>query len=309
MSLSSPSHLSHFLQEIGARPQKKLSQNFLIDGNIVRKILQAAQVEKGDLVLEIGPGPGSLTEELLKVGCRVVAIEKDPLFAKALNRLNNGACDLKVFEHDVLTFPLEEFLKKELSSGKKAKVISNLPYHITTPIITRLLPLSSLISSLTLMVQKEVAQRIAAKNGTPDYSSLSLFTQFYANPSYSFTVSPSCFFPKPTVFSAVVHLSVKESPLPQEKWPAFFRLTRRAFQTRRKMLRSSLKENYSPEALVKSFEASNILPTARPEELSLEQFLSLFHALSREEKDQARKGDGCEEEKGDLMRQNLFDFL
>jgi 16S rRNA (adenine1518-N6/adenine1519-N6)-dimethyltransferase len=281
----------------------------LIDANIVRKILQAAQVEKEDLVIEIGPGPGSLTEELLKVGCKVVAIEKDPLFAKALNRLNNGACALKVFEHDILTFPLEEFLKKELSSGKKAKVISNLPYHITTPIITRLLPLSSLISSLTLMVQKEFAQRIAAKSGTTEYSSLSLFTQFYADPTYSFTVSPSCFFPKPNVFSAVVHLRVKEPPLPHEKWPAFFRLTRRAFQTRRKMLRSSLKENYSAEALGKSFEECDISPQARPEELSLEQFLSFFHALSREEKDQARKGCDREEEKRDLMSQNLFDFL
>jgi 16S rRNA (adenine1518-N6/adenine1519-N6)-dimethyltransferase len=309
MSLSSISNLRNFLQEKGASPQKKLSQNFLIDGNIVRKIAASAAIEKGDLVIEIGPGPGSLTEELVKLDCRVVAIEKDSLFAHELGRLHEKSSQLTIFEEDILTFPMEKFLKENLPAGKKAKIISNLPYHITTPILTRLFPLHSLISSLTVMVQKEVAHRLVAHAGSSDYGSLSLFTRFYAQADYSFTVSPSCFFPKPQVFSAVVQLHLKKPPLLEGQWTDFFKLTRRAFGHRRKMLRASLKETYGSEHLHASLEECGILPTTRPEELSLEQFLALFHALARKDADQAGKNCDGEDQERDLVGQNHFDLL
>jgi 16S rRNA (adenine1518-N6/adenine1519-N6)-dimethyltransferase len=269
MKLSSPSHLMNFLDEEGARPQKKWSQNFLVDGNIVDKIVKTSKAEKGDLVLEIGPGPGALTQALLAQGCTVIAIEKDPLFAKALGRLGNS---LTVFEEDILKFPIETFLKERLQLGQKARIISNLPYHITTPIAARFLPLHDLVSSLTFMVQKEVALRFTAQKGEKDYGSLALLTQFYSNASYAFTVSSSCFFPKPKVQSAVIQLELKQPPLLQDQEKGFFKLTRSAFNQRRKMLRSSLKELCSLEVL-KEFESM------RPEELSLDDFLKLFSRI------------------------------
>lgn len=281
MSLSRPSHLMHFLQEMGLRPQKKWSQNFLIDGNIIRKIVQAAQVEKGDLVLEIGPGPGALTEALLAHGCEVAAVEKDPNFADALMRLEKRPGSLTVFKEDILDFPIEEFLKKNCKEGKKVKVVSNLPYHITTPIALKLLPLNAHIASVTIMVQREVAVRICAQKGSADYSSLSLFTQFYSSPHYCFTVAPTCFFPQPKVHSAVVTLTLREPPLPPSEEEAFFKLTRSAFQKRRKMLRSSLKELYTKEELASALTKMGLTLEARPEELSLDQFLQLFKNLSQ----------------------------
>ncbi len=281
MTLSRPSYLMHFLQELGVRPQKKWSQNFLIDGNIIRNIIRSAGLEKGDLILEIGPGPGALTEALLAHGCQVVAVEKDPTFAEALKRLEKEPGSLTVYEDDILKFPIEEFLKEKCKQGRKVKVVSNLPYHITTPIAVRLLPLHAYLTSITIMVQKEVGLRICAHTGSEDYGSLSLFTQFYANPSYCFTVPPTCFFPKPKVHSSIVLLTLREPPLASEDEPAFFQLTRTAFQQRRKMLRTSVKELYDRELMAKSMQETGISLEVRPEELSLGQFLALFHRLAQ----------------------------
>lgn len=279
MSLSRPSHLMHFLQEIGVRPQKKLSQNFLIDGNITRKMIQAAQLDPGDLVLEIGPGPGALTEALLAHGCRVIAIEKDANFANRLMRLQKEAGSLQVYQQDILTFPLEEFLQEQ-QNGEQVKVVANLPYHITTPIALRLLPLHRFVISLTLMLQKEVGLRFCAEAGSADYGSLSLFTKYYAEPSYCFTVPPTCFFPQPQVYSSVIRMHLKEPPLAPHQEGAFFQLTRSAFQKRRKMITSSLKERYPQEILKASLQEETISMQARPEELTLDQFLRLFHRLT-----------------------------
>ncbi len=268
MSLASPTFLTQFLEELGTKPKKGLSQNFLIDANIVRKILKSAQIEKGDFVVEIGPGPGVLTEALVGLGCTVIAIEKDHKFAESLKRLG-----VTVFEADILEFPLEKFLQEQLPPGKKAKILSNLPYNITTPVITLLLPLQHLISSLTFMVQKEVAERIVARVGK-EYGSLSVFAQFYAEVAYAFTVAPTCFFPKPKVESAVVCFTTKKSPLAEQEEKDFFALTRAAFQKRRKMLRTSLKELF-PHADFGSF------AMLRPEQLSLRDFLVLFRTLTQ----------------------------
>jgi 16S rRNA (adenine1518-N6/adenine1519-N6)-dimethyltransferase len=270
--LYTPSALHERLEALGVQAKKGLSQNFLIDGNIIRKILAASGVKAGDTVIEIGPGPGALTEALLQAGAHVIAIEKDPTFARGLTPHDH----LTVIEADVLEVSLLEILKERKG---KAKVIANLPYHITTPIISRFVPLRDHISSLTVMVQKEVGDRMTAKAGTPEYGSLTVFLDYYAKTTYAFTVSPNCFFPRPKVHSAVVHLELKtpETPVNEEQ---FFAFTRATFQMRRKMLRASLKETYSPEALSNAFEKTAISPEARPETLSLQNFLRLFAALN-----------------------------
>lgn len=275
-----PTDLHNHLQELGTGPKRRLSQNFLIDGNIVRKIVETAQVTPDDVVLEIGPGPGALTQELLKTGARVIAVEKDRILASGLEKLQTDDKRLTIYSEDILTFPLQERLQPFLKPGQKIKVISNLPYHLTTPILKHLIEGDSrhLLSHLVVMVQDEVARRFTASSGSADYSSVSIFLSFYSNPHYAFKVSNQCFYPKPKVQSAVVVLDIKEPPLTENR-AAFFKMTRTSFEHRRKMLRSSLSEIYLPADVMKALEKLNLKPTARPEELSLEQFLQLFKLL------------------------------
>jgi len=263
-----PSELKKFLHEIGAFPKKGLSQNFLIDGNIVRKIVKTAGVEKNDTVVEIGPGPGALTAALLEAGATVLAVEKDQKFAEALKRLQTSDGRLAIYHEDFLEFDLS-------AVPKKSKVAANLPYHITTPILSRLVPLYDTLDSITVMVQKEVAGRMCAKAGGEEYGSLSIFLQFYCDIVYGFTVEPSCFYPRPKVRSSVVKLTLKKPPevSSQER---FFLMMRTAFQMRRKMLRASLKELYPDIEAVIGEESKK-----RPEELSLDDFLRLFEKVEK----------------------------
>ncbi len=278
MKISNPKELQKFLTENGLMAKKSASQNFLIDGNIVRKIVSEANLTPDDLVIEIGPGPGALTEELLEAGVEVIAIEKDEELASLLKRFSKEDGKLSIFAEDFLKFPLEDLLKKKLSPGKKAKVVANLPYHITTPILEKLLPLHEYLSDLILMVQKEVAVRFVAPVGTKDYSSFTIFLQFFSHVSYCFTIEPSCFSPKPTIQSAVVHLTL--TPPPSIANPeAFFKMTRTAFGKRRKMMRASLKELFLPKTIEASLEKMGLNPQIRPEELSLAQFLELHKIL------------------------------
>lgn len=277
MPMYKPTELVQFLEGLGIGPRKGLSQNFLIDGNILRKIVQISQVGPGDLVLEIGPGPGSLTELLLQAGAEVLAVEKDEILAKALNRFHDiGTLD--VCCADIMDFPIKQELKKRLK-GKRAQVIANLPYHLTTPIIALLAPLHDLFSSLTLMVQEEVARRFTAKPGTSDYSSFTVFLDFYTHTHYGFKVGRNCFYPPPRVDSAVVKLDLKPPPSITNQ-DTFFEMTRTAFQQRRKMIKVSLKELYPSDVVMSSLKAIGANPQARPEELSLEQFLKLFKSLN-----------------------------
>lgn len=286
MAIYKPTELHAFLRELGIAPKKGLSQNFLIDGNILRKIAAASCIEAGDLVVEIGPGPGSLTEELLRQGASVLAVEKDAALASVLKRLQREGgqeeCEkktsLKVFCDDIMTFPLEETLAKEAKGKLPVKVIANLPYHLTTPIIAKLVPHHHLFSSLVLMVQEEVARRFVAKPGTSEYSSFTLFLNFYCRPRYAFTVSRNCFYPSPKVDSAIVILDLKPPPAVSNV-EAFFKLTRTAFAQRRKMLKGSLRSLYPQEAILEALGKLKLSPNTRPEELSLEQFLLLFEAL------------------------------
>lgn len=272
--LYKPSALRAFLQEIEAAPKKSLSQNFLIDGNIIRKIVTLARVQPEDFVLEIGPGPGVLTEELLARGAHVLAVEKDRKFASALPRLQTPDHRLTVIEGDVLKQDLFQHLKPN------TKLVANLPYQITTPILTKFLPKEELFESITVMVQKEVAARFIAEPSTSDYSSITVFTHFYATPEYGFTVEPTCFYPPPRVKSAVVKFTLKKHP-PVSSEEAFFKMTKAAFQQRRKMVRSSLKHIYDLERLDRGLEKIGKGLQVRPENLSLADFLLLFHEIEK----------------------------
>ncbi len=274
MEIFRPSALREFLESQGATALKGLSQNFLIDGNIIRKILQVAQIAKKETVIEIGPGPGALTEALLESGAEVIAIELDRKFASLLNRFQTPDHRLTIFQENALTIDLSKLLNRD----KPAKLVSNLPYHLTTPLIERFLPLYDALTTMTIMVQKEVAERMVAKPGTRNVSSLSFFVRLFSDPSYCFDVPANCFFPKPAVCSAIVQLTLHAPP--QGIHPKLFEtLLRTAFVKRRKMLRASLKEITTSEKLFAAFEKSHIDPTARPEELSMEQFIALYHNL------------------------------
>lgn len=272
MALYKPSALRAFLEEIGASPKKSLSQNFLIDGNIIRKIVTLAGVQSGDSVLEIGPGPGVLTEELLARGAHVLAVEKDRKFAAALPRLQTPDHRLTVIEGDILEQDLTKLLKP------KTKLVANLPYQITTPILTAFLPKREFFESITVMVQKEVAARFSALPGTKDYSSITLFVQFYSQPEYGFTVEPTCFYPPPRVKSSVVKFTLRDPPAVSSE-EAFFALTRRAFQQRRKMVRTSLKNAYEIASIDRGLEKIGKGLQVRPENLSLADFLILFQEI------------------------------
>jgi len=276
MPLYKPSELMQFLHEIDASPKKRLSQNFLIDGNIIRKIVQTAHVQPGDIVLEIGPGPGVLTEACLEAGAHVIAVEKDTVLANALKRLNPEGDRLSVHTMDIMDFDVSQ----EVPKGKKVKVIANLPYHLTTPILAKLVENHALFSMIVVMVQDEVARRFTAKPHTSEYSSFTVFLDYYSTPHYAFSVSRHCFFPAPRVDSAVVKLVLKENSTFEDPSP-FFKMTRTAFGHRRKMLRSSLRDLYGSEVVLAALKIMGKLETARPEEFSLQEFLLLFDALKR----------------------------
>jgi 16S rRNA (adenine1518-N6/adenine1519-N6)-dimethyltransferase len=273
-----PSELQDFLKERGLSAKKGLSQNFLIDGNIIQKIAALAKVQDDDFVIEIGPGPGALTQALLEKGAHVLAVELDSVFADALKRLQTPDHRLEILQADILKLPLLDILQKR--NGKKAKVVANLPYHITTPILTLLLPLSQWIESLTIMVQKEFADRMVGKTGTPEYSSFTVFLQFYSNVDGSFTVSPNCFYPRPKVHSSVVHCTLHPPLLASKEEEGFFQLTRAGFGQRRKMLRASLKDLYPPDKVEEALQKMGHPATERPEQLSIEEFLTLFNDLN-----------------------------
>ncbi len=267
MTVAQLSHLLPFLESIGVKPKKSLSQNFLIDPNIVRKTVTLADIQPGDQVIEIGPGPGALTAELLEKGAFVTAIEKDTLFAKELERFQNGK--LTVIEADILTFDWT------LLGKGPWKVIGNLPYSITTPILERICAGSFI--SFTFMVQKELADRLIAKPGSKQCGSISVFVQSHGEIKGSFLVSRSCFYPSPSVDSTVLSLAFYEKKEPKE----FFTLVRRAFQQRRKMITSSLKSLFPQEQIRQALEAAKASLTARPEALSLEQWRMLFQEMQK----------------------------
>jgi 16S rRNA (adenine1518-N6/adenine1519-N6)-dimethyltransferase len=255
------SELLAFLEKIGASPRKSLSQNFLIEQKIVQKLVVMAHIQPGDQVLEIGPGAGAITQELLSAGAHVVAVEKDKLFSHHLPPHPH----LEVHCADILKFPLPQ---------GKWKVVSNLPFHITAPIFEKLFQDIDRIESFTLIVQKEVVERIRAKPRTKEYGSLTIFLQFYTQIDSIFPITASCFYPKPAVDAAAIHLLPK--PAPKVDPTHFFSIVHKAFQQRRKMLSSSLRNLGPIPGLLESIGCN---PKARPEELSLDQWILFVRSI------------------------------
>ena len=277
-----PSSLLSFLKEIGVKPLKFLSQNFLIDKNIIKKIVGSANIKEDDLILEIGPGPGALTKEIASISSNIIAVEKDRTFAKYLSK-NVG--NIAIYEDDFLTFPLREVL---IAKNKKAKVIANLPYHIASPIIAKLLKNHDLFSDMTIMVQYEMAKRIISLKDCKNYSAFTIFINTYADVRLLFEISPNCFFPKPKVKSAIIQLKITSPPSDIDK-DEFHLFVQKTFQQRRKKLTTILKDiilkNSDKTNMVNQASLEKILHElkinidARPENLSFDDFHLLYKRL------------------------------
>ncbi|MBQ8498242.1 16S rRNA (adenine(1518)-N(6)/adenine(1519)-N(6))-dimethyltransferase RsmA [Chlamydia sp.] len=274
MARSSIEQLTSFLKSVNGRAKKALSQNFLVDGNILKKILMTAEVQPGDWVLEVGPGFGALSEVLVSQGANVIALEKDPMFKESLSEL---PIDVEIV--DACKYPLASLDDKGWRG--RGRVVANLPYHVTTPLLTKFfLESPHRWKTVTVMIQDEVAQRITAKPGDKDYSSLTVFLRFFADVRYAFKVSPNCFYPKPSVHSAVVHMCVHDKfALPSPEREEFFTLTRAAFGQRRKLLANSLKDLYPKDKIFEVLEQLGFSEKTRPENISFEEYLKIFRLL------------------------------
>jgi len=257
------------------RANKRLGQNFLIDPNIIRKIVATADLSSDDTVLEIGPGRGILTDALSRAVRRVVAVEIDPELHGLLRDRQADQPNVELVCADALAYPLEGLPNKTI-------VVANLPYYISTPLLFRLLEHRRRFPRLVLMLQNEVADRLVAKAGSADYGVLSIMAQYAADITKVFRVSAECFRPRPEVGSAVVLLRTKqETLLPPHEESTFTGLVKAAFAHRRKTLVNSLRdEGYQPHIVISALTDMEILPTVRAETLTLEQFAQLTGRLS-----------------------------
>lgn len=271
--------LQNYLKEKNIYLKKSLSQNFLIDENIQKKIIHAAS-PSGYVVLEIGPGAGMLTNALVPISKFVIAIEKDSHFSGFLKE--KFSLSAEIIEQDFLKISLEEELEKLCLNGIKLKVIANIPYQITTPILAKLLTNLKHIDSIIFMVQEEVAQRIISIPNTKSYGRLSIFCQFYTYPKYLFSVSRNCFYPRPKVQSAVIQLKPRqELLLEKELQELFFSIVKQSFQYRRKTLVHIFKKIYTPNDLINGLASIGKDARARGEQLSLNDFIQITKFLSK----------------------------
>lgn len=282
--LGIPGNTIAILQKYNFRFQKKYGQNFLIDRGVLDRIISAAEITGEDCVLEIGPGIGTMTQYLAERAREVVAVEIDRNLIPILEDT--------LASHDNVTVICEDILKvdiggiaEERNGGRPIKVVANLPYYITTPIIMGLFESRVPLKSITVMVQKEVADRMQVGPGTKDYGALSLAVQYYAKPEIVANVPPNCFIPRPNVGSAVIRLTRHETPpvrVTDEK--KMFALIRASFNQRRKTLANALGNapelGISKESVAGALEKMWLLPTVRGEELTLEQFAELSELLS-----------------------------
>ncbi len=264
--------------------QKRFGQNFLIDGHVLDKILNAADISKDDFVVEIGPGIGTMTQFLCERAREVVAVEIDKNLIPILTEDTLKNYDnLTVINEDVLKIDLNA-LVREKNGGKKIKVVANLPYYITTPIIMQLFEENIPIENITVMVQTEVAERMQAGPGTKDYGALSLAVQYYAEPYIAAYVPQNCFMPRPNVSSAVIRLKLhEEKPVTVKDEKLMFSLIRASFNHRRKTLVNGLSSDlgniYTKERILAALAKCGFKETVRGEELTLKQFADLSEAL------------------------------
>jgi len=276
------SQLKEVFDSHGFRPLKRFGENYLIDANIKDKIIKEAAVTAGDTVLEIGPGLGALTIDLASSGAGVCAVEKDKKAFQILSLIAGETYpNLELICQDILEFDIAHVF-----SGRKIKLIGNLPYYISTPIIEYMIKNRSLIECAIFMVQKEVAERLLAGPGTKDYSSISCFVQYYAKPKYVYTVKRNSFYPVPDVDSAIVRFDIPSTgPFDVRDEKMLFRVIRGAFNQRRKTIINSLSReavlDISKDKLARILEEIGIDPERRPETLGLHEFAKIANAVVR----------------------------
>ena len=267
------------LAEYGLTPRKRWGQHFLVDGNILNKIVQAADISREDTVLEVGPGLGEMTLALARQAKKVVAVEIDTKLVEVVRRKTASCPNVEVIGSDILKVDFRELTGKD---RRPIKVVANLPYQISTPLLFRFIEERETFSTLTLMVQKEVAERMVAPSGGKDYGPLSIFVQLFLDLSVRFSVKPSCFFPPPKVDSAVVRLTWKDTPVvgrEEEDW--FRNVVRGCLGYRRKTLLNALKHSGLglPEDAEGRMEKVGIDSRRRPETLAIDEFVRLSRAL------------------------------
>lgn len=285
-TLGNPQNTIAILNKYGFNFQKKFGQNFLIDTHVLEKIIRAANITKDDFIVEIGPGIGTMTQYLCEAAREVVAVEIDKNLIPILeNDTLSAYNNVTVINQDILKLDLNK-LVQERNNGKPIKVVANLPYYITTPIIMGLFENDTPIENITVMVQKEVAQRMQVGPGTKDYGALSLAVQYYAEPYIVANVPPNCFMPRPNVGSAVIQLTKHiEKPVKVKDEKLMFKLIRASFNQRRKTLQNGLNNsselNFTKEEIINAIEEAGFSPTIRGEALTLEDFARLADILSK----------------------------
>ena len=277
--LGNPQNTIQIIQKYEFAFQKKFGQNFLIDTHVLDKIILAAGVTKDDCVLEIGPGIGTMTQYLAEAAGHVVAVEIDSNLIPILKETLADYDNVTVIHADILKTDINELTQK-FNSGRPIKVVANLPYYITTPIIMGLFEGQVPIDNITVMVQKEVADRMQVGPGSKDYGALSLAVQYYAEPYIVANVPPNCFMPRPNVGSAVIRLTRHKNPPVGAQDPGLmFRLIRASFNQRRKTLQNGLNNSpevpYTKEQIISAIESLGLSPSVRGEALNLEQFAAL----------------------------------
>ena len=282
-NLGIPQNTIAVLQKYNFNFQKKFGQNFLIDTNVLDKIISSAEITKEDCVLEIGPGIGTMTQYLAERAGEVVAVEIDKALIPILEDTLSAYENVTVINDDILKVDINK-LVQEKNAGRPIKVVANLPYYITTPIIMGLFESQVPLKSITIMVQKEVADRMQVGPGTKDYGALSLAVQYYAKPEVVANVPPNCFIPRPNVGSAVIRLTRYEQPPVQVKNESrMFALIRASFNQRRKTLVNGLGNasglGVSKEQVAQALEVMKLPATVRGETFTLEQFARLSDLL------------------------------
>ncbi|MBP5275418.1 MAG: 16S rRNA (adenine(1518)-N(6)/adenine(1519)-N(6))-dimethyltransferase RsmA [Lachnospiraceae bacterium] len=280
--LGNPSNTMSVLQKYNLTAQKRYGQNFLVDSNVLNKIVESAGITKEDTVLEIGPGIGSLTQYLCESAKNVICVEIDTKMIPVLEDTLSEYENVRVINEDILKADIDALIKE--SGADKIKVVANLPYYITTPIIMGLLEKEANIDSITVMIQKEVALRMQEGPGSKDYGALSLAVAFYSDANIKMTVSPNCFIPRPNVDSAVIRLDVLDEPKVSVKdKDRMFRIIKGAFEQRRKTLTNALSHSSAFKTDKNNIEKALLemgkSPSIRGEELTLEEFAHLSDIL------------------------------
>ena len=255
--------------------KKKFGQNFIQDNNIIRKIVETANIEDNSLIIEIGPGAGALTKELVKKG-KVLAYEIDTELKEKLNETFKDNNNLEIIFDDFLNRNVKEDIKKY--DYNKLYVVANLPYYITTPIITKIIEEKLDLEKMVIMVQKEVGERFSAKPNSKDYSSITIFLNYYFDIKKEFIVSKNSFIPKPNVDSIIISLNKKKEKVYVKDEEKFFKLIRDSFQQKRKTLRNNLRD-YNFEKILNMLKENNLPETVRAEQISLDLFAEISNNL------------------------------